>query len=199
MQKEEIQPETDDPELQLYIGKSFIEGIDNFPVNISKGVHYLELSIQKKNIDAGIYYCSLLINGIHVPKNLENAEIILNIFIDFNNSDIFYLYGELKKQQQKYNESIEYFKKSSEMGNIKSMANLGIMFRNCEEIGVNKEEAFHYFKISADHNDVISINQIVEMYENREYIPSNDNELAHYFKLAVDNNNIYALFYYALF
>lgn len=70
MQKEEIQPETDDPELQFHIGKSFIEGVDDYPVDILKGVQYLELSIQNKNINAGIYYCSLLINGMHVPKNL---------------------------------------------------------------------------------------------------------------------------------
>ena len=79
------------------------------------------------------------------------------------------------------------------------MTNLGIMFRNCEEIGVNKEEAFHYFKIAADHNECISINKIVEMIETKEYIPSNTNDFGHYLKLAVDNNNIKAFFYYAVF
>lgn len=63
-----------DHQKQFLIGKYFIKGEKDFPLNIEVGIKFIEKSINGENIDALFYMYDVLQKGIPTPQKLDENE-----------------------------------------------------------------------------------------------------------------------------
>ncbi|KAK8843895.1 hypothetical protein M9Y10_024977 [Tritrichomonas musculus] len=86
-------------------------------------------SINGGNIDAAIYYCKILLEGKIVSTDINKAKSYLENYLESNNSEILNLYGQILQKQKYYTSSLEYYERSSKLGNIDSIYNIGILYQ----------------------------------------------------------------------
>lgn len=152
------------------VAKSFIQGINNFPVDVETGVKYLECAVNSKNADAMVLYGKLLNEGKHVPKNEEKSvNILTEAATDFNNSDAKYELAKIILSHESFgvddsNDDINYIlakkycKEAADDGNIKAMVLYGKLSKKEKknkfgELHYDNQEIIKYFKLAAEKND----------------------------------------------
>lgn len=142
-----VRESENDIKKQFIIGKSFIEGIIGFPKNLELGITYLEAALKNGSIDSCIYYCRLLIEGKLIPPNPNKAGKCLKRFLRLENATIYALYGKAMKAEHKYEEAIEYFQKSSSLGNGEAMFEYVSMFLKGEGIKRDASQASQFIEM----------------------------------------------------
>ena len=92
--KELVETARNDPQKMFVIGKSFVEGRDNFPPNTEIGINYLTESLNKDCIDSLVYYCEMLIKGKIVVRDLETAKELIQTKLNKKRRSIFIINWE---------------------------------------------------------------------------------------------------------
>lgn len=117
---------------------------------IEKGIQYIKSSINKRYIIAVNYYCRLLLKGNIITKNTTEAKYILKKFLNEKDSDVYFLYGKILKKEHKYNEAIKYFRKSSKLGSLEAMYEIGKLLLKGENVHHDENQAMKYFLMSKE-------------------------------------------------
>lgn len=150
---------------EFIVGKNFIEGINGFPKDLIRGVKFVKESSKGGCIESTIYYCHLLIDGKHIPKNIQKAKKYLSKSLSLRDPTIYDLYSKIeneekeekvkpKKDQEKepipkssfecgkyyFNKSIQYLLNSEKNGCKESSEFLSKYVSNLNELISNKNE-----------------------------------------------------------
>ena len=139
-----------DSSKQFFVGRSLIEGDNDFPVDVNLGLKYLEESIKCKSIDSIIYLTIMLIRGDIIKEDLERANEILSKISPSQDKRIFSLKGQISLKKNKYSESVKYFSEGSKSGDFESMIEYGKLFFNGEGVKKNIKESLKYFNMAKD-------------------------------------------------
>lgn len=95
-----------DPNLKFFIGKSLIEGINDFPKDTTIGLEYIKQSNSAKILDSQIYYIDMLIKGNIIKQNFDLAnKIIIQLLLRTKDSRIYALQGRISKKRKKIQRS----------------------------------------------------------------------------------------------
>lgn len=146
--KEFIKAAETDREKQYLLGNFFLEGIESFPQNTNLAIKYLDASIKSGSIEGVKYYCNLLIRGVFVEANIDQAKFYLEPFLKCHDGTIYLLYGRVLKKQSKYQEARRYFWKASKEGSSDGMYEYGKMLFKGEGGERNIEDAHRFFNLS---------------------------------------------------
>ena len=103
---------------QFIVGKSLIEGTNQFPFDTTIGMKYLEISASSGCTDSAIYVYKLLTEGKEIPKDINKAKDILYKNLKSNDSRILYLYGKILKKQHYFSAASKYFEQSAKAGYV---------------------------------------------------------------------------------
>ena len=139
-----------DPEKQFIVGRSLVEGKDNFPKDIEIGVKYLEKSVTENCTEALIYYCQMLVQGTVIPSNVEKAKKYLKKSQKESQKDarVSLLYGRIMKKEKNFTDAKKSFEKSAKLGNKEAMYEYAKMTFKGEGCKKNDKEALKYFELS---------------------------------------------------
>ena len=112
---------------QFLVGKSLVEGINDFPTNADLGVQYLEKSIENKCKEALIYYAKNLCNGEFISPDFEKAEKIIEKAKNINDLRLFVLEGKIYRHNKKFSTARKFYKKAAKKDDNESMYQYGKM------------------------------------------------------------------------
>lgn len=149
-----IKESIDDQNKEFELAQFLIEGQYNFPQNVQLGIEYLKISFEKGSNDAFIYYCKMLIKGKIIPKNHKKVLKLINERYKQQDPVFLFLYGKILKQQMKYKESISYFEKAVEEGDVESLYELGKVYYKGLGTNVDKEKSFQYFQCAIENKNI---------------------------------------------
>lgn len=116
-----------DPEKQFIVGKSLIEGENNFIQDIQLCIKYIEESVKANCLNSMIHYVKMLIKGNLITQDFTKAEYYLSIISQKQDKRIYVLNGRMSRKKDKYSEAVRYFKEGSNAGESESMFEYGKM------------------------------------------------------------------------
>lgn len=119
------------------LGKIYFEGIQT-KQNIDKGLHWLEKSTFDGDYNAPYLLHEIHSKGVYVEKNMEIAELYLNIAAELNNPYAQYALGKIELQRNNVDKGLEWLKKSAQLGNSDAYYQLGSIY-SLEKYGINKQ------------------------------------------------------------
>lgn len=148
-----VEDSENDPYTQYQIGRSLIEGTNGFPRRSDIGMKYINQSKEYQCIEAIVYYCSLLIDGVVIPKDVVEAKKILKKYIKGKNSDALLLYAKVLIDENDYSNGIKYLIKASKEANNEAMFELAKIF--ILGLGGNKDfsKAIEYFEMAKNNGN----------------------------------------------
>ena len=89
-------------EFDFIIGRSLIEGLNDFPFDLKIGLDYIKKSIKNGNKESLIYYIEMLIKGKILPQDLIKASKLVNQLNQGEyRSTYFNLVGKIFKKKVK--------------------------------------------------------------------------------------------------
>lgn len=135
-----------DPSKLLFVGKSLIEGTNEFPKNIKLGIQCIEESIKQNNIEAILYYSSILMKGDIIKCDLQKSNEYLSKIDPNQDSRVYVLKGKISYKMSKFKESVHYFEEGSKSGDKESMYQYAKMLFIGEGIKKNVSESIKYNK-----------------------------------------------------
>ncbi|KAK8885846.1 hypothetical protein M9Y10_041301 [Tritrichomonas musculus] len=212
-QAQVLQADISDSDSILYLCRSFLEGINNFPQNIEIGIKYLEKAVELENVEAMELFGTILFKGELIPKDEEKAIEVLNQAIIKSNSS----YAKFTIAQIQYScrtcgpngfddSNVDYVisKKLSKeaaddinfSGNVDAMVLYATL---CEKEKKNKfgsitrdfNEAFKYFKRATDLGNIEAMALYGIYYKLGLGVVKIDNEKAvKYFKKASQRGSL---------
>lgn len=138
------------------MGRNYFEGINGYKHDTVLGIEYLKKSAKSGYVDSVIYYCRALIEGIHVPRNIQKAKKYLSRCLDSKNPTICELYGQVERMEGNSSKAELYFQKSASHGNAESQFEYGKMLL---------KEAIKYLKM-ADRNGLSKSGDFMSKYFN---------------------------------
>lgn len=158
-----VEDSENDPCIQYQVGRSLIEGTNGFPRRSDIGMKYINQSKEYQCIEAIVYYCSLLIDGVVIPKDVVEAKKILKKYIKGKNSDALLLYAKVLIDENDYSNGIKYLIKASKEANNQAMFELAKIF--ILGLGGNKDfsKAIEYFEMAKNNGNEKS-QRFLDMY-----------------------------------
>lgn len=133
-------------EIQFQVGQQLFEGINGFTKNTILGSKYLKASLKNGNADACLYLSKRLIEGEGVFKSIEKADKYLTLFVESNDSRIFTLLADVKRQKEDYEAAASCMKKAADSGSADAMYEYGAMLYSGKGVTKNEKEAKAYFR-----------------------------------------------------
>lgn len=136
-------------EFYFIIGRSLIEGLNDFPFDLKIGLDYIKKSIKNGNKESLIYYIKMLIKGKCIPQNLVQAtELIDQLNQEEYRSTYFNLVGQIFKKEGQFEKSKINFKRSIDLGNADSLYQYAKLLEE-NLIPINQtNEIDHYLKLA---------------------------------------------------
>lgn len=134
----------------FFVGKSLVEGTNDFPKNVELGIEYLKKSNTKKCRNSIIYYIEMLVKGGVIQKDYKEAEkIIKEVAVDDIKTQ--FLKGKICRHNKNFEKASLFYKKAANEGDDESMYQLAKMLFLGECKKKNKEDAFYYFNQSVQN------------------------------------------------
>lgn len=129
----------------LYLSSTFLKG-KGVQKNVEKGMHYLELATEAGNIRAGLDYAEHLWKGIEVDKNLPRAVVILKRLED---SNAFFMLGEIFRENAEYEKAFQYYQKSAESNHVYAQFAVALAFATGQGVKRDIQEAKKWLRSAA--------------------------------------------------
>lgn len=100
--------------------------------------------------------------------------------------DAIYLVNKGAKlyQQQKYKQSVEYYRLAASLGEIHAISNLGYCYLYGRYIEANTDLAIAYFKIAAENKDVDAAYKLGDIYSQDKWRVKDIEKSIYYYSLA---------------
>ncbi|KAK8860565.1 hypothetical protein M9Y10_012230 [Tritrichomonas musculus] len=187
--------EAGDIEQQFKVGVSLIEGRHDFPMDTKIGVDFLKKSMKKGNKDSLIYYAKMLIKGINIPQNHKKVRKLLESSVSGDRATYWYIYGKLYKNERKYEEASESFKRSIEEGSTESLYEYGELLLKGLIKPEEKEEISYYMKEAMERGNLNATFKYGVYLKSSDEISKRE-EGDRLIQIAIDQGNVKALYYY---
>lgn len=143
-----VQGAEKDPEKQFLVGKSLIEGSNEFPQKTDLGVNYLKKSLSKGFVDSDSYSLRLFIDGKIIPQDLSKAKKYVKKALKKSDARYSLFYGKIKKKQSKFQDAKKYFEKAASAGNAEAQYEIGKLYFKGKGVAVDYKEADKYFQMA---------------------------------------------------
>lgn len=194
-----------------YIGRSFIEGANEFPQNIKIGLRYIKRGSEMEDISSMEYYGSLLFKGDIIAKDEYKANsILMTAAIKYNSSNAKFLLAQIQMSHRtsgpngfddskvNYVLAKEFAKEAADSTpkNPEAMVLYGLICqkeKNNEygSITRNFKEAFKYFKEAADLGNEDAMVYVGNYYRDGYGVTNIDKKLAiRYYRLSSKSGNL---------
>lgn len=91
-----IKADGGDLDSMFYVGRSLIEGANDFPKNCEIGLKYIIQASDQENVEAMVYYGSLLFKGDILPKDeTKSIEILTKACTNYNSARAKFLLAQI--------------------------------------------------------------------------------------------------------
>lgn len=129
----------------LYLSSIYLKG-KGVRKDAEKGMHYLELATEAGSIRASIDYAEHLWKGANIDKDIPHAVAVLK---KLNDSNAFYMLGEIFKENMEYEKAFEYYLKGSEGNHVYAQYSVALAYATGQGTKRDMQEAKKWLRSAA--------------------------------------------------
>ncbi len=129
----------------LYLANTYLKG-KGIQKNAEKGMYYLELATEKGNIRASVDYAERIWRGEGIEKDIHRAVAILK---GLNDSNAFFMLGEIFRENMEYEKAFEYYLKGAECNHVYAQFAIALAFATGQGVKRDMKEAKKWLKSAA--------------------------------------------------
>ena len=129
----------------LYLSSTYLKG-KGIQKDAAKGMHYLELATEAGNLRASIDYAEHLWKGADIDKDIPHAVAILK---RLNDSNAFFMLGEIFRENMEYEKAFEYYLKGAEGNHVYAQYSVALAFATGQGIKRDMQEAKRWLRSAA--------------------------------------------------
>ena len=150
-----------------YLSSAYLKG-KGVRRNVEKGMHFLELASEAGNVKASLDFAEHLWKGDDIEKNLPRAVTILK---KLNDSNAYYMLGEIFRGNAEYGKAFEYYLKGAENNHVYAQYAVALAYATGQGVKRDMQEAKIWLRSAASlgHGDAQrKLEEIGEIYGNEE-------------------------------
>lgn len=129
----------------LYLSSTYLKG-KGVQKNAEKGIHYLALATEAGSLRASIDYAEHLWKGTDIEKDIPHAVAILK---RLNDSNAFFMLGEIFRENKEYEKAFEYYLKGAEGNHVYAQYSVALAFATGQGIKRDMQEAKRWLRSAA--------------------------------------------------
>lgn len=129
----------------LYLSSTYLKG-KGVQKNAEKGIHYLALATEAGSLRASIDYAEHLWKGTDIEKDIPHAVAILK---RLNDSNAFFMLGEIFRENTEYEKAFEYYLKGAEGNHVYAQYSVALAFATGQGIKRDMQEAKRWLRSAA--------------------------------------------------
>lgn len=114
--------------------------------NVKKGMHYLELASEAGNVKASLDFAEHLWKGDDIEKNLPRAVAVLK---KLNDSNAYYMLGEIFRGNAEYGKAFEYYMKGAENNHVYAQYAVALAYATGQGVKRDMQEAKNWLRSAA--------------------------------------------------
>lgn len=134
-----------------YLSSIYLKG-KGIPRNIDKGMMYLKLASEAGNLKASLEFAEHLWKGINIEKDLSHAVAILK---QQNDSNAYYMLGEIYCENAEYENAFEYYLKGAENDHVYAQYSVALAYATGRGVKRDMQKALGWLRSAASlgHGD----------------------------------------------
>ncbi len=129
----------------VYLSSIYLKG-KGIQKNTKIGMHYLELATEAGSVKASIDYAEHLLMGTDIEKDVPRAITILK---RLNDSNAFFMLGEIFRENMEYEKAFEYYLKGAESNHVYAQYSVALAFATGQGIKRDVGEAKKWLRSAA--------------------------------------------------
>ena len=129
----------------LYLSSTYLKG-KGVQKNTEKWMHYLALATEAGSLRASIDYAEHLWKGTDIEKDIPHAVAILK---RLNDSNAFFMLGEIFRENTEYEKAFEYYLKGAEGNHVYAQYSVALAFATGQGIKRDMQEAKKWLRSAA--------------------------------------------------